>query len=327
MSQVRRRRFLIATGLLLASPLACAQAGRTYRIGSVYLAASSTTKPYEEAFLGGLRELGFERGRNLVYDVRNCDGDPARLPAAVDEIMALKPNVLVGIEHVAQVMRQKTAITPIVLTVSTDPVIAGLATTLARPGGNVTGMASLNVPIAIKQLELLKELLPHLKTVAFLLDPNVPALARFEEQAQEATKAMRIKSSFYKVKDHEGLAKAFVAMEQDRPDAIVNAGGSGTLFGERHFIAGNARRLRVPCTGGDAAVAEAGYLLSYGASLYEMFRRAASHAARILHGAKAAELPIEQASKFALVLNMRTAKALNISVPQAILLRADRVIE
>ena len=210
---------------------------------------------------------------------------------------------------------------------STDPVVAGLAKSLSRPGGNVTGMAALSAAMAIKQLEMLKELLPRMKTVAFLLDPTVPALARFEEHASEATKTMRIKSTFYRAKDREGLAQAFAAMERDRPDGIVSAGGSGTLFGERHFIADNARRLRLPCTGGDAAVAEVGYLLSYGASLRGMFRSAASHAARILNGANAAELPIEQASRFELVLNLKTANALKIKVPPSILLRADRVIE
>ena len=328
MGQAQRRNFLIALGGLVTAQFAHGQASRrTYRVGSVYLAASATSAPYEKSFLTGLQERGFERGRNLIYDVRNCDGDPARLPTAIDEVIALKPDLLVGIEQVAQIMRSKTATIPIVLTVSTDPVVAGLAKTLARPGGNVTGMAALSAAMAIKQLEMLKELLPQLKTVVFLLDPNVPALARFEEQALEATKALRVKSTLYWAKDREGLARAFAAMERDRPDGIVNAGGSGTLFGERQFIADNAQRLRLPCTGGGGEVAEVGYLLSYGASLSAMFLGAASHAARVLNGANAAELPIEQASKFELVVNMKTAKALSIKVPQSILVRADRVIE
>jgi putative ABC transport system substrate-binding protein len=328
MGRAKRRNFLIALGGLLTARLAFGQTGRrTYRIGSVYLADSATTRPYEESFLAGLQELGFERGKNLIYDVRNCDGDPARLPAAVDEVLALKPDVMAGIEHVAQVMRSKTATTPIVLVVSTDPVAAGLAKSLSRPGGNVTGMAALTREIAIKQLEMLKELLPQMKAVAFLLDPNVPALDRFEERASEATKAMRIKSTLYRAKDRAGLIQAFAAMERDRPDGIVLAGGSGTLFGERHFIADNARRLGLPCAGGAAAAAEVGYLFSYGASIYGLHRRAASYAARILNGANAAELPIEQASTFELVLNLKTANALKIKVPQSILVRADRVIE
>jgi putative ABC transport system substrate-binding protein len=169
--------------------------------------------------------------------------------------------------------------------------------------------------------------LPQLKTVAFLLDPNVPALAGFKEHALEATQAMRIDATLYPVKDREELVRAFDAIERNRPDGIVTVGGSGTLFGERYFVAENALRLRLPCTGGAAAAAEAGFLLGYGASLHGMFRSAASHAARILNGASAAEMPIHQASTFELVLNLRTANALHVKVPRSILLRADRVIE
>lgn len=323
MNRTERRQFLIGGGALLASPLVWAQAGGTYRIGSVYLAASSTTKPYEEAFLGGLRELGFERGKNLVYDVRNCDGDPSRLPAAVDEVIALKPDLLAGIEQVAKVMRSKTATIPIVLTFSTDPVAAGLVKTLARPGGNVTGMAALTEVTSAKSVEILSEIVPQMKTVAVILDPNVPASANIERQVREAAMTKRAIAVFYRARDRTELAQAFAAMERDRPDGIINASGSGTLFGERQFIADNALRLRIP----SAAAVEAGSLFAYSASLGGLFRQAASHAARILKGANPAELPIEQASKFELVVNMKTARALGIKIPQSTLLRADRVIE
>jgi putative ABC transport system substrate-binding protein len=326
--QAQRRKFLIAAGGLLAARLASGQtAGRTYRIGSVYLAASATTRPYEESFLAGLREQGIVRGKNLVYDVRNCDGDPARLPSAVDEVIALRPDLLVGIEQVARVMRSKTSTIPIVLSQSNDPVAAGLVKTLARPGSNVTGMAALTEAVAVKQLELLKDLLPQLKTVAVLLDPDVPAVTAIESHLLDAARAMRVKPTFYRARDREGLAKAFAAMEGDRPEGVVNSSGSGTLFGERQFIADSALRLRLPCTAASAALAEAGCLLAYGASLHDMFRRAASHAARILNGTKPGELPIEQASKFELVLNLKTAKVLNVNIPKSILLRAERVIE
>jgi putative ABC transport system substrate-binding protein len=327
MNPVQRRRFLIAAGALLASPLARAQAGRTYRIGSVYLAAYSTTKPYDEAFLGGLRELGFERGKNLVYDVRNCDGNPSRLPGAVDELIALKPDLLAGIEQVAKVMRSKTATIPIVLTSSTDPVAAGLAKTLARPGGNVTGMAALNEAMAAKSVEILAEIVPQMKTVGAIIDPNVPAFANIERHVQEAAQAKRAKAVFYRARDRAELAQAFAAMERDRPDGIVNSSGSGTLFGERQFIAEHALRLRIPSAAASLAAVEAGYLFAYSASLSGTYRRAASHAARILKGANPAEIPIEQPTAFELVINMKTAKALGIAIPRTVLLRADRVIE
>ena len=325
---MRRRRFLVAgTALIFASPASPQSAGRTYRVAAVYLAASSTTKPYEEAFLAGLGELGFERGRNLAYDVRNCDGDPSRLLAAVDEVIALKPDLLVGIEQVARLMRSKTATTPIVLTQSNDPVAAGLAKTLARPGTNVTGMAALTDAMAIKQVEMLKELIPQLKSVAVFMDPNVPGSADMERHVTQGANALGVKTSLYKTGDRKGLAQAFAEIERNRPDGIVNPSGSGTLFGERHFIAENALRLRVPCAGLSAASAEAGYVMTYGASLQGMFRGAASHAARILKGASPADLPIERPTQFELVLNLKTAKAIGIKVPQSMLVRANRVIE
>jgi len=327
MNQVRRRRFLTAAGALLASSVARAQAGRIYRIGSVYLAASSTTKPYEEAFLGGLSELGFERGKNLVYDVRNCDGDPGRLPAAVDEVIALKPDLLVGIEQVAKVMRSRTAAIPIVLTQSTDPIAAGLVKTLAQPGGNVTGMSALTEEMAAKCVEILAEIVPQMKTVAAILDPNVPAFANIERHIQEAAKAKHARAVFYRARDRAELAQAYTAMARDRPDVIVNHSGSGTLFGERNFIADSALRLHIPSAGATGANAEAGSLFSYSASLSGLFRQAASHAARILKGANPAELPIEQPTQFEMVINLKTAKALDIKIPQSVLLRATRVIE
>lgn len=325
----RRRRLLVAAGALLAAPssLLAQQSGRTYRIGSAYIARAAIVGPYEEAFLNGLRELGFERGKNLVYDVRYCDGDPSRLPALVDELIALKPDLLVGIEQIAKAMRSKTATIPIVLTHSTDPVAAGLAKTLARPGGNVTGMAALNEVMAAKSVEILAEIVPQMKTVAAIIDPNVPAAANIERHVQEAAKAKRAKAVFYRARDRAELEQAFAAMARDRPDGIINASGSGTLFGERKFVADNALRLRIPCAATTMISVEEGALFAYGASLSGLFRQAASHAARILKGANPAELPIERASKFELIVNMKTARALGLKIPQSVLLRADRVIE
>ena len=180
-----RRQLLLALGSgALTTPLAALaqQPGRTWRIGSAYIAPSATTRPFEESFLAGLRELGFEVGRNLVYDVRNCDGDPARLPAMLDELLALKPDLLVGIEQVARVMKSKTTTIPIVLTVSSDPVSAGLVKSLRQPGGNVTGNSSLDGPMLVKQVELFTELLPRMTSIAMLLDPGIPAADSIEAE-------------------------------------------------------------------------------------------------------------------------------------------------
>ena len=320
----RRTVIAIAGGMLAYPALGWVQpkTDKTFRIGSAYVAPQAATKPYGTAFLVGLRERGFEVGRNLVYDVRHCDGDQACLPAAVDELIALKPDLLAGIEQVGQVMRSKTSLIPIVLTVSSDPVAAGLVKTLSRPGGNVTGMAALTELMAAKQVEMLGELLPRLTGVAVLLDPGMPAMAAIEQHARAAAQVHRASVVTYVAKDRAELERAFAQMEMDRPAAALSA-SSGMFFGQRHFIAESALRRRVPCAGGAAAHAEAGYPFSYGADLHDMFRRAASHAARILQGAKPSDLPIEQPTKFEVVINLKTARALGITIPQSLLLRAD----
>jgi putative ABC transport system substrate-binding protein len=326
---MNRRDTVQAILALVVAPLSAKaqQPGRTYRVCSAYIAASSSVRQFEEAFLGGLRVLGFERGKNLVYEVRYMDGDPARLPAVVDELIALKPDLLVGIEQVAKVMRSKTATIPIVMPSSTDPVAGGLVKTLARPGGNVTGMAALTEAMAAKALEILSEILPRMKLIATILDPNVPASPNIERYVREAAGAKRATAVFYLARDRAGLVQVFAAMERDRPDAILNYSGSGTLFGERQFIADSALRLRIPAAFASMQGVEAGGLLSYSASLSGLYRQAASHAARILNGTNPAELPVEQPTKFELVINLKTAKALGLKIPQAVLIRADRVIE
>jgi putative ABC transport system substrate-binding protein len=318
----------------LAIPLAAAalapfaswgQARRRFRIGSVYVAKEVSTLPYEEAFLNGLRDLGYERGRNLVYDVRHADGDPTRVPSLVDEVLAAKPDLLVGIEQVAVVMRSKTTSVPILLTISSDPIAAGLARTMARPGGNVTGIASLFDALAVKHIQILHEIVPGMRKVAILLDPGLPAT--YERNVHAAANTLRAQAVFHRAKDRPELEAAFARMESDRPDAIVSASGTGSHFGERQFIADTALRLRLPCSGVFAANAEAGSLFSYGASLHGMFSQAAAHAARIFKGAAPADLPIEQPTRYELVLNLRTAKVLGLKLQQSVLLGADQTIE
>lgn len=328
MSEFRYRRSLLAAGLLLSSTLAHAQRpGRTFRIGNAWVAGAASIRSYEEAFLAGLRDHGFERGRNLVFDMRTCDGDASRLPAVVDELIALGPDLLAGIEQVAVVMRRKTSTIPIVLTNSTDPVAVGLATTLARPGSNVTGMSLLSEMIIAKQAELTKEFLPRMRTVALLLDPGVPGSSSIERSVQASAQSLGLKVDSYLVKDRAALEQAFTDFERIRPDAILGGGGSGLLFGYRQLIAERALKIRLPVAGGAEAAAEAGFLFTYGANLHQMMRRAAWHAARILQGANPAELPIEQPTTFQLVINLKTAAALGLAVPQSLLLRADRVID
>lgn len=327
MQKDHRRRFLLASGALLAAPLLHAQQpGRTYRIGMVWIADAATVRSAQEAFLAGLREFRFEQGRNLVVDVRNCDGDQSKLPTFVDELIALKPDVLVGLEQVALVMRRKTNRIPIVLTTSNDPVAAGLVQSFARPGTNVTGMAVFSPQIGAKTFELMTEILPRLRTIAQLLDPGVPVAAELERAMRAAASAKGARLVVYYVKDKASLEQAFAEMERNRPDGLLGTGGSGMLYGFRRLIAESALRLRIPVSGGVSGQSEAGFLFSYGAKTQDVFHRAASHAARILNGADPRDLPIEQPTIFELVINLKTAKALDITIPQSVLARADRVI-
>lgn len=328
MRGVNRRRFVAASAALAAASLVRAQQpGRVYRVGMAFIASSSSTRPYEQSFLAGLRAHGFEAGRNLLVEVRHCDGDQARLPAAVQELIALKPDLLAGIEQVARVMRSRTATIPIVLMHSNDPVAAGLATSLARPGGNVTGVAALTEMAAEKQIELLSQLLPGMRTVALVLDPEVPAWPRMEEHARKVAKTKGTEIVKYFAKDRRELENVFADIAQRRPDAVVLSTGSGFFFGERRFIAESLHRLRVPAAATIEEFAELGLLFARGVDLREVFRLAASPAARVLRGANPAELPIEQATKFRLVINLKTARALGIAIPSSVLLLADSVIE
>lgn len=327
MSQSRRRQILIVSSALAFSSLLRAQSGRIYRVCSAHTAPSVTTRPYEESFLDALRDLGFARGRNIEYAVRNADGDPARVPVVVDEVLALKPDLLFGIETTARVMRSKTTTVPIVLTFSNDPVAAGLVKSLARPGGNVTGMAALTEVMAAKCVEILAEILPKMKTLAVLLDPGVPSASNVERHVKDACRSKDVRAMIYWARDRGTLVQAFLAMEHDRPDALLNASGSGILFGERLLISESILRLRLPYAGTGSGAAESGGLLSYGPNLHSMHRQAASHAARILKGANPAELPIEQPTEFELVINMKTATALGFKIPPTVLVRANRVIE
>lgn len=323
-----RRRLLLASGALLAATHLRAQSrGQSYRIGTAWIADAATVRSHQEAFLSGLREFRLEQGRNLVVDTRYCDGDQSKLPGFVDELIALNPDVLAGIEQVAQVMRRKTSRIPIVLTNSGDPVAAGLVHSLARPGTNVTGMAGFGPETGAKTIEMMAAVLPRLKTIAQLIDPGVPVATELERAMRAAASSKGARLTAYYIKDRAALDQAFSEMTRNRPDGLLGTGASGMLYGFRRHIAEHAMRLLLPVVGGLAGQTEAGFLFSYGAKTLEVFRRAASHVARILNGAQPTELPIEHPTAFELVINLRTAKVLGITIPQSLLLNADRIID
>lgn len=330
---MRRRQVL--TGLLALTLTASgqAQSPRQFRIGLLYFGDEGSARAGESALLDGLRERGYVTGRNLLLDARFARGDTARLDALADELIALKPDVLLAIEPEASLIRSKTTTVPIVLTASTDPVAAGLVRSLARPGTNVTGLAYRNDELVAKHIELMKEVIPRLTRVALLNKVPLPdssdarLAARFEEVAKTAARAKGLTLVVAQARDAEGVRQAFEQIAGQQAQALVVV-PTGVTFQLRKDILDYARRLRLPSVSSlPAAWLEAGGLLNYGPNFVASYRYAATFVDRILRGEDPATIPVEQPARFELVVNLKTAQELNIAVPQSVLLRADRVIE
>lgn len=323
-------RGILSLVLLNASVRTGAQSTKRFRMGWLWVAGESAVKPFEQALLAGLRDRGYLVGQNLAVDIRYGNGDPARLPALADELIALNPDVLVGIEAPARAFKAKTSTIPIVLTVPSGDLIAdGFVKSHARPGTNVTGMAWHSGPLVGKQVEFLSELVPRMSRLVLLLDDTFTSASAREQIEQSARTAARSKGSTVTLvvaRDSQSLREAFAVIEKERPDALL-VQGSGSLNNLRREISEGARRLRLPAVTGVIPFADAGLLLAYGANLIESHRYAARYVDQILKGANAAELPMEQPAVFELVINMKTARELGLTIPQSMLLRADRVIE
>jgi putative ABC transport system substrate-binding protein len=319
---------LIGLALVLCTiPLVVqAQTRGIYRIGSVKVSTVVEGEPYFQTFRDTMRDLGYVEGRNLIFDRREVDPDLKRLPAVVDELIEQKPDVLIGWESIARVMRAKTTSIPIVFVGAIDPVGAGLAQSLRRPGMNVTGVAQLNDQLPSKHIQIMREILPRAARVGQFVDTTASGCRIVEEQARQAARAVGASFVPYYVTNRAEIERAFSEMEKNRPDILLPC-PSYVLFNYRDLLFQNAVRLRIPFTSFVVANVPLGVLFSYATSLHETNRRAATYVDRILKGAKPGELPIEQPTKFELVINLKTAKALGLTIPQSVLLRADQVIE
>jgi putative ABC transport system substrate-binding protein len=281
----------------------------------------------QEVFVSALRDLGYVEGQNIVYDIRYAEGNHARLPILIDELISLKPDVLAGIEPVVRVMVSKTSTIPIVMLNSPDPVAAGLVKSLAHPGGNVTGVSMQWAELGPKWIELLREILPGLARVGQLHDTNVPASKLAERLSREAAVKLGIAYVPYYVGSRSDFDQAFAEMEKQRPDALLTGTGSGLLYGLQQTIVDISARLHIAFCGSGLHLTKQGALIGYGPDLGTGFRLAATYVDRILKGAKPGDLPVEQPTKFELFFNLKTAKALGITVPASLLARADEVIE
>jgi len=328
---MERRTFLgMMAGSLLAAPLAAeAQPVATVpRIG--YLALNPTANPHlHEAFRQGLRDLGYVEGRNVVIESRDAEGKPERLPALAAELVALKVDVLVAQPTVAALAaKQATRTLPIVFPVA-DPVSSGLVTSLARPGGNLTGLSILAPEMVGKGLELLKQAVPGVSRVAVLWDPGAFPERTAKDMRKEvkvAARALGVRLQFIEARGPDDFDRAFSEMTRARAGALTVLGGS-MLFSERKRLVDLAAKNRLPAVYPWREGVDAGGLMAYGPNVADLFRRAATYVDKILKGAKPGDLPIEQPTKFELVINLKTAKALGLTIPRSLLQRADQVIE
>jgi putative ABC transport system substrate-binding protein len=287
----------------------------------------SEPAPSRDAFRQGLRELGYAEGQNIALEERWAERQPERLPALAAELVHLQVDVLVTTGD-AQVRAAKhaTSTIPIVMAVSGAPVEAGYVTSLARPGGNITGLSVRSPELSAKLLELLKEAVPNVARVAVLWNAANPVKVLDFRETQDAARVLGVTLQSVEVRAAHDFEVAFAAITRERPDAFIALVDE---FSNQHSsqIGGFAARSRLPAIFGDRRHVEAGGLMSYGPSLRDMFRRAATLVDKILKGAKPADLPVEQPTKFELVLNRKTAQVLGITFPPTLLVLADEVIQ
>jgi putative ABC transport system substrate-binding protein len=330
---IDRRAFIAGTGaVLLAAPLAAeAQpAAKIPRIGFLSLNLAPNSHLHE-AFRQGLRDLGYIQGRNIVIEIRDAEGKYERLPALAVELVALKVDVIVtgGGTPPALAAKQATKTIPIVFASAPDPVTDGLVASLARPGGNVTGLSNINPELVGKCLEQLKQAVPGVSRVAVLWQPGFMDQRTDREMLKAedvAAQALGVRLQFVEARGPADLDRAFSDMTKARAGALTVL-PSAMLFTERRRLVDLAAKSRLPAVYPQKEFVEAGGLMAYGPSLADLFRRTAIYVDKILKGAKPADLPVEQPTKFELVINLKTAKALGLTIPPPLLARADHVVE
>ena len=325
-----RRRFLLTSlAGALAGPLAAGaqQAGKKYRIGCLSNGNPTQSAAAVDAFRQGMRELGWVDGQNVSLEYRWADGNLDRLPALAADLVRLPVDVihLAGGGPAIRAARQTTRTIPIVVAIMSDPVKSGFVTSYARPGGSITGLAVQFEDLASKQMQLVKETLPNAARVA-ILDHHAVSNPEAQKAAETAARALGLTVRVIGVRDEPDLQAAFRTAQAEHADAMYVL-PSAMFNRHRSRLAELAVKHRLPGIYEAKEYVAAGGLMSYGPSFPDLFRRSASYVDRILKGAKAGDLPIEQPTKFELVINLKTAKALGLTIPPSLLLRADQVIE
>jgi putative ABC transport system substrate-binding protein len=325
----RRQALIALCAASIAVPLQAfaQQRSKPRRIGFLATYASSANLEWRAAFKNGMRELGYLEGRDYLVEYRFAEGDGSRLQALAAELVALNVELIVaGATAAAVAAHDKSRKIPIVIVTAAVPIEAGLAKSLSRPGMNVTGLTGLGGALQPKRLELMRDILPQLQRVGDVLNPEILIDRLLAVEFQSGAKKLGITIVPLVVRTGSDVDAAFIKLKQENAHAVF-VSPTVVNLSLRESLIEHAARHRVPAMYGSAEFAEKGGLISYSANFVDQYRRAAAYVDRIFKGANPAELPIEQPTKFDLVVNLRTAKALGLEIPRSILLRADRVIE
>jgi len=326
---VNRREFISLLGGAAAWPLRAGaqQAGKVYRIGVLEMTSATLNVANVYALRAGLRQLGYFEGQNLVIEYRSADGRDDRFPGLARELLALKVDVIVTRgTPAAKAVKNATSTVPVVMTASGDPVGVGLVTSLARPGGNITGLSAIVGELSPKRLELIREIVPGLARIAVLANTSNDAVRRDWARIETAARSLGVQSQLLDLRESDALGPTFDDASARRADALVVVIDAITQANQQRIV-DLAMKHRLPAIYSSREFVDAGGLISYGVSYPDLYRRAATYVDKILKGTKPADLPVVQPTKFELVINLKTAKALGIEVPPTLLARADEVIE
>ncbi len=315
----------LALGILLAPHAAEAQ--KPAKVPRIAVLSPTGLSHLSQAFRQGLRDLGYVEGQTVAVEERHAGGRLEQLPDLATELVRLKFDLIVTSgAPAAHAAKQATSTIPIVMAQINDPVSLGLVASLAKPGGNVTGLANLHSELAAKQLELLKEAVPKLSRLAVLWNPANPGAEHIVKHLRYPSQALGVTLNSVELRDPRGLESTFAAMSRQQPGALLLPPDPFFLPHGKQIV-DLAAKHRLPAMFGWRELVEAGGLMAYGPSVPDMFRRAATYVDKILKGAKPSDLPVEQPTIFELVINLKTAKALGLTIPPSVLIRADQVIE
>ena len=319
---------LLTFFMLTVSLAQAQQPAKIPRIGFLFGSSLSANSARHEAFRQGLRELGYVEGKNIVIDWRSAEEKLDRLPALAADLVRLKVDIIVtGGSSPTRAAKEATTTIPIVMAQDADPVGSGFVLSLARPGGNITGLSTLAPELNGKRLELLREIVPRLSRVAVLGTSTQPGNAQSLKEVELAAKAFGVKLQYLDVLNSKEITIAFRAATKGRADAVLMLLPGRVATSQRSQVVELAVKNRLPAIYNTAEWAEAGGLITYGTSITDLDRRAATYVDKILKGAKPADLPVEQPTKFEFIINLKAAKQIGLTIPPNVLVRADKVIK